>query len=83
MYGSVLSGGLGGHIYGAGGWKGGIWSGEVEAASDDPIWKAIQWASADQMRHLKSFVLAEGRRYQDLIPSVELLSPPPSAKPDR
>ena len=22
MYGSVLSGGLGGHIYGAGGWKG-------------------------------------------------------------
>lgn len=75
MYGSVLSGGLGGHIYGAGGWKGGIWSGEVEAASDDPIWKAIQWSSADQMRHLKSFVLAEGRRYQELIPAVERLSP--------
>jgi hypothetical protein len=32
MYGNVLSGGLGGHIYGASGWQGGIWSGEVEEA---------------------------------------------------
>jgi hypothetical protein len=75
MYGSVLSGGLGGHIYGAGGWKGGLWSGEVETASEYPIWEVIQWPSADQMRHLKTFVLSEGRRYQDLVPSVELLSP--------
>jgi hypothetical protein len=75
MYGSVLSGGLGGHIYGAGGWKGGLWSGEVEAASDYPIWEVIQWTSADQIRHLKTFVLSEGRKYQALIPSVELVSP--------
>jgi hypothetical protein len=75
MYGSVLSGGLGGHIYGAGGWKGGLWSGEVEAASEDPIWEVVQWPSADQMRHLKTFVLAAGRRYQDLIPSNEILTP--------
>jgi hypothetical protein len=75
MYGSVLSGGLGGHIYGAGGWKGGLWSGEVEAASEYPIWEVIRWPSADQMRHLKTFVLSDGRRYQDLVPSVELLSP--------
>jgi hypothetical protein len=75
MYGSVLCGGLGGHIYGAGGWKGGLWSGEVEAASEYPIWKVIQWPSADQMRHLKTFVLSEGRRYQDLVPSTELVSP--------
>jgi hypothetical protein len=75
MYGSVLSGGLGGHIYGAGGWKGGLWSGEVEAASEYPIWEVIQWSSADQMRHLKTFVLSEGRKYQDLVPAVELLSP--------
>ena len=75
MYGSVLSGGLGGHIYGAGGWKGGLWSGEVEAASEYPIWEVIQWSSADQMRHLKTFVLSEGRQYQDLVPSTELLSP--------
>lgn len=75
MYGSVLSGGLGGHIYGAGGWKGGLWSGEVETASQYPIWKVLQWPSADQMRHLKTFVLSEGRKYQDLVPSVQQLSP--------
>ena len=80
MYGSVLSGGLGGHIYGAGGWKGGLWSGEVEAASKYPIWEVIQWPSANQMQHLKTFVLCEGRRYQDLIPSLELLSPNRSGK---
>ncbi len=81
MYGSVLSGGLGGHIYGAGGWQGGMWSGEVEAASKYPIWEVIQWPSADQMRHLRTFVLSEGRRYQDLIPSAELLWPNRSSGP--
>ncbi len=81
MYGSVLSGGLGGHIYGAGGWQGGMWSGEVEAASKYPIWEVIQWPSADQMRHLRTFVLSEGRRYQDLIPSAEMLWPNRSSGP--
>jgi len=75
MYGSVLSGGLGGHIYGAGGWDGGIWSGEVEEASKCPMWKAFQWPSADQMRHLKAFILSEGRRYQDLMPCTDQISP--------
>ncbi len=81
MYGSVLSGGLGGHIYGAGGWQGGMWSGEVEPASKYPIWKVIQWPSADQMRHLKRFVLSEGAKYQRLVPSTKLLSPNRSGKP--
>jgi len=81
MYGSVLSGGLGGHIYGAGGWQGGMWSGEVEEASEYPIWEVIQWSSADQMRHLRTFILSEGRRYQDLIPAVELVSPNRSSGP--
>jgi hypothetical protein len=81
MYGSVLSGGLGGHIYGAGGWQGGMWSGEVEAASAYPIWEVVQWPSADQMRYLKTFVLSEGRRYQDLAPAVELVSPNKSSGP--
>ncbi|MHB8899771.1 MAG: apiosidase-like domain-containing protein [Thermoguttaceae bacterium] len=75
MYGSVLSGGLGGHIYGAGGWQGGLWSGEVEAASDYPIWEVLRWPSAAQMQHLKTFVLSEGQKYQDLLPAVEILSP--------
>jgi len=82
MYGSVLSGGLGGHVYGAGGWGGGLWSGEVEEASKDPIWKVIQWPSGDQMRHLKAFVLSEGVRYRDLVPCGDLLSPNRSGKPN-
>ena len=81
MYGSVLSGGLGGHIYGAGGWQGGMWSGEVETESKWPIWEVIRWPSADQMRHLKHFVLSEGRTYQDLVPHTELVSPNRSGKP--
>ena len=81
MYGSVLSGGLGGHIYGAGGWQGGLWSGEVEPQSKWPIWNVIQWPSADQMRHVKAFVLSEGRRYEDLVPATDLVSPNRSGKP--
>jgi len=81
MYGSVLSGGLGGHIYGAGGWQGGLWSGEVEAASNFPIWEVIRWESADQMRHLAAFILSAGRKYQDLVPASDLLSPNRTGKP--
>jgi len=80
MYGSVLSGGLGGHIYGGGGWQGGLWSGEVEDASPAPIWEVIKWESADQMRHLKSFILSEGRKYQDLVPNSDLVGPSRSGK---
>ena len=82
MYGSVLSGGLGGHIYGAGGWDGGMWGGNVEDAAENHVWDVLKWPSADQMRHLKTFVLSEGRKYQDLVPGVDLLSPNKSGKPD-
>ncbi|MHC4624463.1 MAG: apiosidase-like domain-containing protein [Planctomycetota bacterium] len=78
MYGSVLSGGYGGHIYGAGDRapKGGaMWAGEVENAQKPQIWDAIKWPSGDQMRHLRTFVLSEGRNYQKLEPHVELISP--------
>lgn len=82
MYGSLLSGGFGGHIYGAGGWQGGLWSGEVEPASKYPVWEVIQWHSADQMRHLKRFILSEGSRYQELEPTVDAVSPNRSDKPN-
>jgi len=82
MYGSVLSGGLGGHIYGAGGWDGGMWSGNVEPAAKTHIWDAVRWPSGDQMRHLKTFILSQGRRYQDLVPRPRLLSPNRSGPPD-
>jgi len=81
MYGSVLSGGLGGHIYGAGGWDGGMWGGNVEEAAENHTWDVLKWQSADQMRHLKTFVLSEGRKYQDLVPSVDLISPNKSGEP--
>jgi hypothetical protein len=82
MYGSVLSGGLGGHIYGAGGWDGGMWGGNVEDAAENHIWDVIKWESAAQMQHLRTFVLSEGSRYQDLVPSANLLSPNKSGKSD-
>jgi len=75
MYGSVLSGGLGGHIYGAGGWDGGMWGGNVEDAAQNHIWDVIKWRSADQMRHLRTFILSEGGRYRDLVPSANLIKP--------
>jgi hypothetical protein len=78
MYGSVLSGGYAGHIYGAGDRapKGGaMWAGEVEEVDKPHIWDAIKWPSGDQMRHLRTFILSEGRRYRQLGPQVDLLSP--------
>lgn len=81
MYGSVLSGGLGGHIYGAGGWNGGIWSGEVEKASLSPMWKCFLWPSGEQMKYLKKFILSEGESYQNLMPCTERIFPNQSDKP--
>ena len=82
MYGSVLSGGLGGHIYGAGGWDGGLWGGNVEDAAENHIWEAMTWPSGDQMRHMAAFVLSEGRKYQQLVPSKELVQPNESGEPE-
>ncbi|MHC4355024.1 MAG: apiosidase-like domain-containing protein [Planctomycetota bacterium] len=82
MYGSVLSGGLGGHIYGAGGWDGGLWGGNVEDAAENHIWDAMKWPSGDQMRHMAAFVLSEGPKYQQLVPSRQLLKPNESGEPE-
>ena len=82
MYGSVLSGGLGGHIYGAGGWDGGLWGGNIEEAAENHIWGAMKWPSGDQMRHMATFVLSEGRKYQQLVPSRQLIGPNESGKPE-
>ena len=71
IYGSFLSGGLAGHIYGAEG----IWGADIEPGSSPFMWEAFQWNSANQMRHLKTFALSEGRRYQDLVPDANLVVP--------
>ncbi len=75
MYGSVLSGGLGGHIYGAGGWDGGLWGGNVEPQAKSHLWDVMQWQSGAQMEHLARFVLSEGSKYRDLVPHAELIGP--------
>ncbi|MHC4249567.1 MAG: apiosidase-like domain-containing protein [Planctomycetota bacterium] len=71
MYGSVLSGGLAGHIHGAEG----LWGGDVEPEAFVAMWKALEWPAAGQMRHLKSFMMSEGARYCDLVPHAEFLAP--------
>jgi hypothetical protein len=71
MYGSFLSGGLAGHIYGAQG----MWGGDIEPESYATMWDALTWRSGAQMAHLRTFVLSEGDRYQDLEPNADLVSP--------
>jgi hypothetical protein len=71
IYGSFLSGGFGGHIYGAEG----IWGADVEPGSSPAMWQAFLWNSGNQMRYLKTFALSEGLRYQQLVPDANLVLP--------
>ena len=71
IYGSFLSGGFAGHIYGAEG----IWGADIEAGSSPFMWQAFLWNSANQMTHLPAFALSEGRRYADLVPDANLVTP--------
>lgn len=71
MYGSFLSGGLAGHVYGAEG----IWGADIEEAAPLHMWDAFKWESGAQMKHLKTFVSSIGKRYQDLEPIADLVSP--------
>lgn len=71
LYGSFLSGGYGGYIYGAEG----IWGADIEDGSDPPMWEAFLWNSANQLRFIKTFALSEGSRYQNLVPDADLVSP--------
>ena len=71
MYGSFLSGGLAGHVYGAEG----IWGGDIEPAAPIKMWDAFQWRSGAEMQFLKTFAFSIGNRYQDLEPLADLVSP--------
>ena len=75
LYGSFLSGGLAGFIYGAEG----IWNAEVEPEALYPMWKSLEWQSGDQIRHVKSFAMVRGMRYRELVPDAELVMPNKSA----
>jgi hypothetical protein len=71
MYGSFLSGGLAGHIYGSEG----IWGADIERGSNPFMWDAFLWSSAKQMQYLKTFAFSEDSRYQDLVPDANLVLP--------
>jgi Protein of unknown function (DUF4038)/Domain of unknown function (DUF5060) len=71
MYGSFLSGGFAGHVYGAEG----IWGADIEDAAPLKMWDAFQWRSAAQMRYLRDFAFSIGKRYQELEPDADLVSP--------
>jgi hypothetical protein len=73
MYGSVLSGGLSGHVHGTAAYD--ITStGEPEGMRPH-IWEALKYESANYMQHLAKFILSEGDRYQALEPCHTDLHP--------
>ncbi|OGU47745.1 MAG: hypothetical protein A2000_15980 [Ignavibacteria bacterium GWB2_36_8] len=81
MYGSVLSGGLSGHVHGTAAYDI-TTTGEPEG-SRPHVWDAFMYESADYMKHLETFVLSEGEKYQylllareDVIPDKAPGSPP-------
>lgn len=77
MYGSFLSGGFAGHVYGAEA----IWQADIEPEAPVKMWEAFLWKSADEMRHLRTFAEVRGTRYRSLIPESELVIPNKSGPP--
>ena len=71
LYGSFLSGGLGGYVYGAEG----IWGADVEPAAPIKMWDAFQWNSGAEVKYLRDFALSIGPRYEELVPDADLISP--------
>lgn len=71
IYGSFLSGGFAGHVYGAEG----IWGADIEPSAPVHMWDAFQWRSGAQMQYLRTFAFSIGRHYQDLVPLPDLVSP--------
>ncbi len=71
LYGSFLSGGLAGFIYGAEG----IWNAEVEPEAVYPMWKSFLWQSGEQIQYVKDFAMVRGMKYRELVPDSELVMP--------
>jgi hypothetical protein len=64
MYGSVLSGGLSGHVHGTAAYD--ITTTGEPAGMRPQVWDAFKYESATYMKHLKAFILSEGKKYQEL-----------------
>lgn len=64
MYGSVLSGGLAGHVHGTAAYD--VTTTGEPSGWRPYIWTALRYTSGAQMQHLRDFVLSEGDLYQGL-----------------
>ncbi len=73
MYGSVLSGGLSGHVHGTAAYD--ITTTGEPAGARPHIWDALKYESANYMRHLAAFVMSEGNKYQNLRPASQNIHP--------
>lgn len=84
MWGSVLSGALAGHLFGASSWAG-CTTGEVPRPGfSEHFWVPLSYPAHQQMRYLRDFVLSESPRHRDLVVATEDLHLPtsPAAKAD-
>ncbi|HQE95667.1 MAG TPA: DUF4038 domain-containing protein [Candidatus Marinimicrobia bacterium] len=73
MYGSVLSGGLSGHVHGTSAYD--ITTTGEPVGKRHHIWEALKFESANYMKYLSSFILSEGNKYQDLRLAREDIHP--------
>ncbi|MBN1406754.1 MAG: DUF4038 domain-containing protein [Calditrichaceae bacterium] len=73
MYGSVLSGGLSGHVHGTAAYD--ITSTGEPAGERPHIWDALKYKSANYMKYLKDFILSESTKYQELKPATQYIHP--------
>jgi hypothetical protein len=64
MYGSVLSGGLSGHVHGTSAYD--ITTTGEPAGARPHFWETLKYKSANYMLHLRNFILSEGEDYQIL-----------------
>ncbi|WP_116106228.1 DUF5060 domain-containing protein [Lewinella sp. IMCC34191] len=73
MYGSVLSGGLAGHVHGTAAYD--ITTTGEPAGARPHFWEALRYASGNYMAGLGEFMLSEGDAYAELRPVREDLHP--------
>lgn len=73
MYGSVLCGGLSGHVHGTSSYDI-TTTGEPDGMRHH-IWDALKFESANYMQHLKAFMFSEGGKFQDLQPAWRNIDP--------
>jgi hypothetical protein len=71
MYASVLSGGLAGVAYQAQGLCRGV---REDSKQFPKMWEAITWQSANEVRLVPAFLMADRVDYRKLVPHRELLS---------